>query len=89
MTVESVQGSLQLDRQAQWIQVARRSAALLRHFRTDVLPQVAEHRHLVARDVLGNRYTWQLHNAALDRIHQREVAHRPGKERSLGIPGPA
>ena len=55
----------------------------------DVLPQVAEHRHLAARDVVGDRDARQLDDAALDGVHQREVAHRPGEQRALGVAGAA
>ena len=51
----------------------------------DVLPQVAEHRHLVAGDVVGDRHARQLDDAALDGVHQREVAHRPGEQRAFGV----
>ena len=61
------------------------AAALLRHVLADVLPEVAEHRHLVAGDVLGHRHARQLDDAALDGVHQREVAHRPGEQRALGV----
>ena len=55
-------------------------SALLRHLLADVVPQVSERRHLAARDVVGDRHPGQLHDAALDGVHEREVAHRPGEE---------
>jgi hypothetical protein len=54
-----------------------------------VLPQVAEHRHLAAGDVVGDRHARQLDDAAFDGVHQREVAHRPGEQRALGVAGAA
>ena len=51
----------------------------------DVLPEVAEHRHLVAGDVVGHRHARQLDDAALDGVHEREVAHRPREQRALGV----
>ena len=63
----------------------RLAAALLGHLRADVLPEVAEHRHLVAGDVVGDRHARQLDDAALDGVHQREVAHRPGEQRAFGV----
>ena len=38
---------------------------------------------------LADRHARQLDDAALDGVHQREVAHRPGEERPLGIAGAA
>ncbi len=54
-----------------------------------MLPQVAEHGHFVARDVVRHRHARQLDDAALDGVHQREVAHGPGKQSALGIAGAA
>ena len=45
--------------------------------------------HLAAGDVVGHRHARQLHDAALDGVHQREVARRPGEQRPLGIARPA
>ena len=58
-------------------------------FVADVLPQVAELRHVAAGDVVGHRHARQLDDAALDGVHQREVADRPGEQRPLGIAGAA
>ena len=58
-------------------------------FVADVLPQIAEHRHLVAGDVVGHRNARQLDDAAFDGVHQREVAHRPGEQRAFGVAGAA
>ncbi len=63
--------------------------ALARHVLADVLPQVAEHGHLVAGDVLGDGDAGQLHDAGLDGVHEREVAHRPREQRALGVARPA
>ena len=52
-------------------------------------PQVPELRHVAAGDVVGHRDPRQLDDAALDGIHQREVAGRPREERSLRIARPA
>ena len=71
------------------IELLTRPPALLRHVLADVLPQVAEHRHLVAGDVLGHRHARQLDDAALDGVHQREVAHRPREQRAFGVAGAA
>ena len=62
---------------------------LLRHVLADVLPQVTEHRHVVARDVLRHGHARQLDDAALDGVHEREVAHRPREECPLGVSRPA
>ena len=42
-----------------------------------------------AGDVLRHRDARQLDDAALDGVHQREVAHRPREERALGVAGAA
>ena len=85
MAVERFERGLQPRRQAERIELAALPAPLLRHVLADVLPEVAEHRHLVAGDVLGDRDARQLDDAALDGVHQREVAHRPREQRALGI----
>ncbi len=89
MPVERVEGGLELDRQAQGVEPARLAAPLLRHLRPDVLPQVPELRHLAAGDVVGHRHPRQLDDAALDGVHQREVARRPREEGPLGVARPA
>ena len=86
VAVERFERGLQLRRQAR---ADRASLALPRPFFgiffADVLPEIAEHRHLVAGDVVGDRHARQFHDAALDGIHEREVAHRPREERAFGI----
>ena len=49
----------------------------------------AEHRHLIAGDVFRHRDARQFDDAALDGVHEREVAHRPREQRALGIAGAA
>ena len=85
VAVERLERGLELRRKAQRIELAGLAAPLLRHLLADVLPEVAEHRHLVAGDVVGDGHARQLHDAALDRVHEREVAHRPREERALGV----
>ena len=87
MAVERVQGRLQFARQVPGVE--RCAAASLRHLLADVLPEVPEHRHLGTRHVVHNRHPRQLDDAALDGVHQREIADRPGKERALRIAGAA
>jgi hypothetical protein len=54
MAVEGFESGLKLRRQAQRIEHGALAASLLRHFFTDMLPEVAEHRHFFAGDtVLG------------------------------------
>ena len=89
VAVERLQGGLQLDREAERVERLGLAAALLGHLLADVLPEVAEHRHLAAGDVVGDRHARQLDDAALDGVHQREVAHRPGEQRALGVAGAA
>ena len=54
-----------------------------------MLPEIAEHRHLAAGDVVRDRDARQFDDAALDGIHQREVAHRPREQRAFGVAGAA
>ena len=42
-----------------------------------------------AGDVVGDRHARQFDDAALDGVHQGEVAERPGEECALGIAGAA
>ena len=63
--------------------------SLLWHLLSDVLPQIAEHRHFSARDVVSDRYARQFHNATFDRVHEGEITHRPGEQRPFGITGTA
>ena len=58
-------------------------------FVPDVFPQIAKHGHLFAGNVVGDGNARQFDDAALDGVHEREVAHRPGKERAFGIAGTA
>ena len=48
-------------------------------------PQIAVDRHVAGRQVVGDRHARQLDDAAFDRVHQREVADRPGEQRTFGI----
>src|SRR5690606_3318688 len=52
----------------------------------DVLPEIPEHRHLISGNVLSYGHARQLDDAALDGIHEREVAHGPWEERALCVP---
>ena len=83
VAVEGFQGRLQFARQVHRIE--RRAAPPLRHLPADVLPEIAEHRHLGAGDVVHHRHARQLDDAALDGVHQGEVADRPREQRALGV----
>ena len=87
MPVERFKRRLQLDGQALRVERLCFAAPLLRHPVADVDPQVAELGHVPACDVVGDRHARELDDAALDRVHEREVAHRPREERAFGIPG--
>jgi hypothetical protein len=89
VAIERLQCRLQAGREFEGIEVFALAAALFGHVLADVLPEVAEHRHFVAGNVLGHRYARQLDDAAFDGVHQREVAHRPREQRALGITGTA
>ena len=85
MTVKRFKRRLQLRRQAERVERIVFAPPLLRHFLADVFPEIAEHRHLRARDVVGHGNARQFDDAAFDGIHEREVTHRPREERSFGI----
>src|SRR5438105_9914905 len=87
VTVKGLQRCLQASWKFERVELFALTPALLGHVLADVLPKVAEHRHLVAGDVFCNRDARQFNDAALDGIHQREVAHRPREQRSLGVAG--
>ena len=89
VAVKRFQRRLQLRRQAQRIERIALAPSLLRHLLADVFPEIPEHRHLGPWDVVGHRDARQFHDAAFDRIHEREIAHRPREERSFGIAGAA
>ena len=89
VAVERLERRLQPRRQLERIELLALAAALLGHVLADVLPEVAEHRHLVAGDVVRHRDARQLDDAALDGVHQREVAHRPREQRAFGVAGAA
>ena len=89
VAVERFERRLQARGQLERVEFLALAAALLRHVLADVLPEVAEHRHFVAGDVLRHGHARQLHDAAFDGVHQREVAHRPGEQRALGVAGAA
>ena len=89
VAVEGFKRRLQARGQLERVEFLALAAPFLGHVLADVLPEVAEHRHLVAGDVLGHGDARQLDDAALDGIHEREVAHRPGEQRALGIAGAA
>lgn len=55
------------------------------HVLANVLPEVPEHRHLVAGNVFRYGHARELDDAALNGIHQREVAHRPREQCAFGI----
>ena len=89
MAVERIQGGLKIHRNAQRVQGGGLGAALAGHALADVLPQIAELGRVGAGDVVGHRHPWQLDDAALNGVHQREVAHCPRKQRALPIAGAA
>ena len=89
MAVERFHGSLQFDRQVLWVQGLGLATPLFRHLGADVLPEIAKLGHLLARQVVGHGHTRQLDDAAFDGVHQREIAHGPGKQRAFDVAGTA
>ena len=90
MPVERVERGPKLGGQAGRIEeAAGLSASLSGHPGPDVFPELPVHRHFVAGHVVGHRHPRQLDDAALDGIHEREIAHRPGKESAFRVAGAA
>ena len=86
VTVESFKGGLELDRDAERVERRSLAPAPLRHLLPDVMPQVPEPRHVLAGDVVRDGNPRQLHDPALDGVHERKVAHRPREEGAFGVP---
>ena len=89
MAVEGLESGLQARGEFERVEFLALAAALLGHVFADVLPKIAEHWHLVAGDVFRHRHARQFDDAALDGVHEREVAHRPREQRALGVAGAA
>ena len=85
MTVQSGERGLQLQGDGQGVQALGGVAPFFGHLFADVLPQVAKHRHLGSGNVVRHWHARQLDDAALDSVHQREVAHGPGEQSALDI----
>src|SRR5262249_7108232 len=66
VTVKRFECRLQFVRELQRIEIAAGAASFLGHVLSDVLPEVAVHRHFVAWDVFGYWDARQLDDAALD-----------------------
>ena len=89
MAVECLERGLEASRELERVELFALAAALLGHVLADVLPEIAVDGHFIAGDVFGDGNARQLHDAALDGVHEREVAHRPGEQRALGVAGAA
>jgi len=85
MAVERFERCLQFGGNKQRIEHAAFAAPFLWHLGRDVRPQFAKHRHFGFGNVVRNRNARELHNAALDRIHEREITHRPWKQRAFDV----
>ena len=85
VAIEGFESGLELDREAERVEGGSLAATLPWHLLPDVVPEIAELGHVAARDVVGDRDAGKLDDAALDGIHEREVAHRPGEEGSFRI----
>jgi len=80
VSVKGLQRRLEPGGQFQGIEACRLAPAFLGHVLADMLPEVPEHGHLPAGDVVRHRHARQFDDAAFDGVHQGEVVHRPGKE---------
>ena len=89
VAVERFEGGLQLDGRLS----GSRSSALPRPFLGIFLPMCSQRSRNIGisspgmLSATGTR--GQLDDAALDGVHQREVAHRPGEQRAFGVAGAA
>ena len=89
MAVEGFEGGLQFDGKAERVKASRLAASLPGHSPADMVPEIAEFRHVATGDVVGNRHAGQLDDAALDGVHEGEIAHRPREQGALGATGAA
>ena len=87
--VQRLEGRLQFDRYEMRVEDAALAGALLWHLGRDVRPQLPEDRHFGLRDIVGYWHPWELHDAALDGVHKREVAHGPREQGAFGVAGAA
>ena len=85
VAVEGLQRRLQSRGKFERVEFLALAAPFRGHVLADVLPEVAEHRHLVAGDVFRYGHARQFDDAAFDGIHEREVAHRPREQGALGV----
>ncbi len=90
VTVKRLDGGLEQDGQLQGIEVTglvpsgfRQADFLL----FQGLPEISEHGHFIARNVFRHGDTRQLDDAALDGVHQGEVAHGPREQGSFYVAG--
>ncbi len=85
VAVEGFEGGLEFDRNAKGVESFGFAPAFFWHFGADVVPEIAELGHVAARDVVGDGNAGEFDDAALDGVHEGEVAHGPGKESAFGV----
>ncbi len=88
MAVEGIHRGLQRIGQIEGAELGGAGGGL-RQILADVLPQVAVNDRVGLHEVVAHRHTRQLHDAALNRVHQAEIGHDPGEERAFLITGAA
>ena len=59
VTVEDFQCGLQTGGKFEWVEFLRFSPSLFWHVLADVFPEVTEHGHVVAGDILRDRHAWE------------------------------
>jgi len=89
VAVEAVQRTLQLGGKPRLAGDRRALAALSREVVAHPRPQVAIRRKPAPHRVVGDRDARDFHDAAFDRVDQREVRDHPREQRPLGVAGPA
>ena len=60
----------------------------IRHIFANMFPEVAEHGHFSAGNIVCDGHARQFDDATFNRIHKGEVAHRPGEQLLTDIDGP-
>jgi hypothetical protein len=70
VAVERLQRRLQAGREFERIELFAFAAAFFRHVLANVLPEIPEHRHFAAGDVLCHGDARELDDAAFDGVHQ-------------------
>ncbi len=89
MAVECLQCFLKVSRNFKWIEFCAFAPSFLRHVFADVLPEITEHGHVLARNVFGHRDTGEFNHPTLNGVHEGKVAQGPREDSALCVSGAA